>query len=311
MKISVKDGSAKNLGELLRKDHDFTDVTLVCADGHQVTCHRAVLAASSPFLRGLLYQSLQHQKTFLYLGVRVEVDEVEALLDLIYLGSTNLVEVQRLPAFKALARELQLENEFHFEEDPQEQIDCNQDPKEEVTEEKYPCEKGNLLQAVQHSSEVAAKKKVKKCPRCGIEVSLKSLNRHILRNHTVGDHYKVACKDCEKIFKDKSHLTNHTKRKQCRADPEKWPLLCGRDCGSRFRTLHTMERHQRKNCPVKLQCEKCPQNFSKFRQLKKHRSLCTNQVGFGEDDDEEDLVTKFMEEEDALAKLQEELRDME
>ena len=100
-----------------------------------------------------------------------------------------------------------------------------------------------------------------------------------------------------------------------------------------------MERHQRKNCPVKLQCEECPQSFSKFRQLKKHRSLCaaerSDQAGFGgdnnkeeheeddeeeleeddeeelEEDDEEELVTNFIKEEEALAELEEQLRDLE
>ena len=316
MKILAKASSAKKLGDLLHKDHDFTDVTLVCADGHQVSCHRAVLAAASPFLCKLLYQSLQ-QKTFIILGVGVEVGEVEALVELIYLGRTNLVEA-RLSPFKALTRELQLDNELLFQEEFQErgeQIDKNVDLKEEwSSEEKYPCKEDDLRKGVQESEGVG-KKKVAKCPRCGIDVSLKSLNRHILRNHTEGDHFKVACKDCKKIFKDKSHLMNHTKRKQCRADPEKWPLLCGRGCGLRFRTLHTMERHQRKNCPVKLQCEKCPQNFSKFRQLTKHRSLCIGEVSyevpFGEDDDEEVMVTMFMEEEDALAELEKELRGIE
>ena len=33
----------------LRKDSDFTDVTLACQDGHQFEAHKVVLAASSPF----------------------------------------------------------------------------------------------------------------------------------------------------------------------------------------------------------------------------------------------------------------------
>ena len=46
-------------------------------------------------------------------GSRVEVQEVEALLELIYLGSTNLEEA-RLSAFQALTRELQLDNEILY-----------------------------------------------------------------------------------------------------------------------------------------------------------------------------------------------------
>ena len=140
----------------------------------------------------------------------------------------------------------------------------------------------------------------------------KSLSRHILRNHTDGDSLKVACEQCEKVFKHKSHLMKHMKRKRCRADPEKWPLLCVRGCGKRFRTMHTMQRHQRHDCPVELKCGNCPESFSKFRQLAEHRTFC---LGDGqekeEEEEEEEMVTMFMEEEEALAELQEELREFE
>ena len=38
----------------LRKDSDFTDVTLACDDGHQVGVHKVILATSSPFFQNLL-----------------------------------------------------------------------------------------------------------------------------------------------------------------------------------------------------------------------------------------------------------------
>ena len=37
----------------LRKDNDFTDVTLACEDGQQVEAHKVILAASSPFFQKL------------------------------------------------------------------------------------------------------------------------------------------------------------------------------------------------------------------------------------------------------------------
>ena len=37
-----------------REDKNFTDVTLVCEDGQQVEAHRVILAAWSPFFKGLL-----------------------------------------------------------------------------------------------------------------------------------------------------------------------------------------------------------------------------------------------------------------
>ena len=40
--------------EALRKDVEFTDVTLECEDGNQVEAHKVVLAAASPFFHNLL-----------------------------------------------------------------------------------------------------------------------------------------------------------------------------------------------------------------------------------------------------------------
>ena len=37
----------------LRKDCEFTDVTLACEDGHQVEAHKVILSASSPFFQNL------------------------------------------------------------------------------------------------------------------------------------------------------------------------------------------------------------------------------------------------------------------
>ena len=71
--------SAKDLGRTLYGDNDFTDVTLVCGDGQRLVCHRSVLAASSEFLRRLLFGSEQ-QQTLLFLGAMVEFVEVMALL---------------------------------------------------------------------------------------------------------------------------------------------------------------------------------------------------------------------------------------
>ena len=37
-----------------RGENDFSDVTLACTDGQQIEAHKVILAASSPFLAGVL-----------------------------------------------------------------------------------------------------------------------------------------------------------------------------------------------------------------------------------------------------------------
>ena len=38
----------------LRNDKELTDVTLACEDGQEVTAHKLILAASSPFFEKIL-----------------------------------------------------------------------------------------------------------------------------------------------------------------------------------------------------------------------------------------------------------------
>ena len=113
VKIDRIQNSDKDLGRALYDDSEFTDVTLVCGDGQRIACHRSVLAASSEFLRRLLFESDQ-QQTFLFLGARVEVDEVRALLQLVYLGSST-VPRERVPALADLERELQIVERFNVD----------------------------------------------------------------------------------------------------------------------------------------------------------------------------------------------------
>ena len=44
----------------LRKDVEFTDVTVVCEDDHQVEAHKVILAASSPLFKNMLQRNMLH-----------------------------------------------------------------------------------------------------------------------------------------------------------------------------------------------------------------------------------------------------------
>ena len=65
--------SAPQILRHLWTDKDFTDVTLATADNQQITVHKAILSACSPFFRHLLVTN-PHPKPLLYLrGVPVLV----------------------------------------------------------------------------------------------------------------------------------------------------------------------------------------------------------------------------------------------
>ena len=95
-------------GSLLQKlftNSDFTDVTLVSGDNQHIAAHRAILGASSPFLKKIFYESL-HQNTFFYLGL-VDHGILQAMLQFIYLGRCE-EETEHLVELKSLASQLRV-----------------------------------------------------------------------------------------------------------------------------------------------------------------------------------------------------------
>ena len=50
----------------LREDKEFSDVTLVCEDGHQLEAHKVILVASSPFFLNILKKS-RHPHPLVYM----------------------------------------------------------------------------------------------------------------------------------------------------------------------------------------------------------------------------------------------------
>ena len=124
--------SESGLLQKLLTDTDFSDVTLVCVDNKQISVHRAVLAASSCFLRKLLYSSLQ-QSTFLYLGL-VQYEVVQSLVQYIYLGHCN-IHTDSLESLQSLAQQLGVEAFQSLDKDQtDEDIDSNEAIKQDDEE---------------------------------------------------------------------------------------------------------------------------------------------------------------------------------
>ena len=89
----------------LRKDTDFSDVTLVCQDGYQVESHKVVLAASSPFFHNLLKKN-KHSHPLIYMS-RIKAEDLLAIVDFLYYGETNIYQ-ENLDIFLNIAEKLEL-----------------------------------------------------------------------------------------------------------------------------------------------------------------------------------------------------------
>ena len=91
--------------EALRKDVEFTDVTLACEDGNQVEAHKLVLATSSPFFHNLMKRN-KHAHPLIYMrGMKFE--NLLAIVDFLYYGEANIYQ-ENLDTFLNIAQELDL-----------------------------------------------------------------------------------------------------------------------------------------------------------------------------------------------------------
>ena len=89
----------------IRKNTDFSDITLVCEDDTQVYAHRVILSACSPFFMKLLKKNA-HPNPIIYMrGLRT--NELNALVDFIYHGEVSIYQ-EHLDDFLKLAEEMQL-----------------------------------------------------------------------------------------------------------------------------------------------------------------------------------------------------------
>ena len=88
----------------LREDKDFFDVTLACEE-EQVQAHKVILAACSPFFRGILKKN-QHAHPLLYMR-NVKHTDLLAVLNFMYHGEVNVAQ-EDLNSFLAVAEELKV-----------------------------------------------------------------------------------------------------------------------------------------------------------------------------------------------------------
>ena len=89
----------------LKDDADFFDVTLACDSDEQVSAHKVILSACSPFFRQVLRRQ-KHQHPLLYLR-GVSFSDLESVLAFMYNGEVNIAQEQ-LNSFLAVAEDLQV-----------------------------------------------------------------------------------------------------------------------------------------------------------------------------------------------------------
>ena len=238
-----KENIISSFGEL-RKDREFTDVTLACEDGQQIEAHKVVLASSSPFLMEILKKT-KHPHPLVYMrGLKSE--DLVAIIDFLYHGETNVLQ-ENLDSFLALAEEFRLKGltgGAEAEEDPfKETQKINRAPFKPETVQKASVPVSNLEFDVPHSEEsyytttvaqISDKVNVDhqdldqqiksmitksdtrasngqgsmaSCNVCGKQEALKHMRRHIEAFHIAGVSH--PCEICGKVSKTRHGLSMH------------------------------------------------------------------------------------------------------
>ena len=87
-------------------DTELSDVTLATEDRGQLTAHKVILAASSPFFKRLLEKNQNPHPLLFLMGVKMV--QLKQLLSYIYLGKCDLTQEQ-LSAFMATGKQLEIE----------------------------------------------------------------------------------------------------------------------------------------------------------------------------------------------------------
>ena len=231
----------------LKTDKDLVDVTLACGDGTHIEAHKVVLSAGSNFFKNILKIKKRETPIIYMRGLRSS--ELVAILDFLYLGEVNIPQ-EELNDFLSLAEELKLKGleggagtkqEFG-EQDPVEnpksktkqmnRTEPNVSSKHAelkemeiptvyaslalAREEKYnesrqliPMDQNEDLDR-QLSELIQSIGDIWSCTVCGKQANKKSnLKKHI-QLHIEGLSY--ACNNCDKVFRCKTNLTNHTYR---------------------------------------------------------------------------------------------------
>ena len=101
---NFKNHTSTAFQELLEQP-DFVDVTLACEEEKQISAHKIILSASSPFFKNILQRNL-HQRPLIFLD-GVNHRELVAIVDFIYLGKAE-VRKDGIEEFLRVGRKLKI-----------------------------------------------------------------------------------------------------------------------------------------------------------------------------------------------------------
>ena len=224
-------------------EQEFTDVTLVSADDHQIKAHKVILISSSNFFKKILSAN-SHPHPLIYLR-GVNKGQLKNIIQFIYLGEIQMDESE-VDDFINLGKELKIECLFDDQVTSlKEDYDVAKLEKCDTLEESV--NEVNLTDTsfeyatnfyVNNSRTIEKKDAKFSCRKCELSFEHNaSLKKHILSKH---EDVRYQCEKCDKKYSDPSALLRHKK-----AVHDGFNYKC-EVCTKRFSDDITLGRHTNK-----------------------------------------------------------------
>ena len=230
----------------LRKEQDFSDVTLACDGDTKIEAHKVILAASSSFFSNLLKQN-RHPHPLLYLR-GISLTQLVAVVDFIYHGEVNIHQ-EDLDSFLILAGELKLRgldgSGIDKQEHDEKQLNFRTSTsrnQQKVKQETNPLDDPNHCRSTVFPN--ISQEEVSLVP--ADTFGLKSKSNYEELDETINsmmdrlENGKLICKVCGKSdnFRDKGHLKQHIEARHI----EGISHPC-HQCGKNLRSRHSLVQH--------------------------------------------------------------------
>ena len=205
----------------LRKEKDFSDVTLACED-LELETHKVILSSCSPFFKRLLKRTSKHQLIYMR---GIKADQLNAVVDFIYYGEVSILE-KELKTFLTIAEELELKGLSVEDSEEVEEAKTQAEQLKDLKSRRSDVE--NIVRKPSQSEQKIDKTQtaLKSFSKQKIHIPEETLKKmdSLFVKFKRGEHY--TCKMCQFNSKYKGHMREHV---ETHIEGPRYPCnLCGK-----------------------------------------------------------------------------------
>ena len=236
----------------MRTLNELTDVTLVSEDKKHFKAHKVVLSACSPVFKSIISENVLTSPLIYLRGI--QSDEIETILQFIYLGEATLYQ-DRMKEFLKVAQSLEIKEINTNIEDTK--VENTEDFEQDIDlqgEDSEPKKESKVIKP--EASKVS-------CNECGLKYSKTShLNRHVRAIH---EGLQYTCEQCDFMTKRTEKLQQHVKSVH-----EGVKYQCDQ-CSYEANQMGSLKHHIKSTHEgVKFTCDKCSFKAKSVQALQYH-----------------------------------------